>query len=267
MRIGLLLSLPAVLAAAQPAVREMSLVTPDGFTVKGTLTVPAQAGRRPVVILAHQFGYDRTGWKPLAEDLNARGIATLALDLRGHGQSTRKGDATVAVTTDFAASSAAVRFDLIPGDLAQAAQWVRKQPRIDGRRVGLAGASIGAYSALVAAPGVRPVAVLALSPGGGWGEKPEARMVRAVEQAKASVFVAAAEGDPIALANAQALKGVFGVYARIRPGKEHGFAYLPELTETLGGWFGEVLGRHPVAVPSKAAPLQVPAEDPKAQPQ
>ncbi len=263
MRIGLLLSLPALLTAAQPAAVDMSLVTRDGFTLKGTLSIPAQAGRRPVVILAHSFGADRTGWKFLVDDLNARGIATLALDLRGHGQSTRKGGDTVAVTTDFAASSAAVRFDLIPSDLAQAAQWVRRQPRIDGRRLGLAGASVGAYSALVAAPEVRPVAVLALSPAGGWGEKPEARMVRAAEQAKASVFVAAAEDDAHALANAQALKGVFGVYARIRPGKEHGLAYLPSLTDTLGGWFGEILGRHPVAVPSKAAPMKVPAEDAK----
>lgn len=263
MRLGLLLSLPALLTAAQPATLDMSLTSKDGFVLKGTLTLPAQRGPRPVVILAHQFGTDRTGWKFLVDDLNARGIATLALDLRGHGQSTKKGDANVAVTTDFAASSASVSFDLIPGDLVQAAQWVRRQPRIDGRRLGLAGASVGAYAALVAAPGVRPVAVLALSPAGGWGEKPELRMVRAVEQAKASVFVAAAEEDPAALANAQALKGVFGVYTRIRPGKEHGFAYLPELTGTLGGWFGEILGRHPVAVPSKAAPIKVPAEEAK----
>ena len=80
----LLLFFTAILSA-QPVAREMSLVTPDGFILKGTLSVPIMAGPRPVVILAHQFRAYRDGWKVLTADLNARGIATLALDLRGHG--------------------------------------------------------------------------------------------------------------------------------------------------------------------------------------
>jgi len=197
-----------------------------------------------VVILAHQFGADRDGWKVLADELNARGIATLALDLRGHGASTAKGGATVTVTADFMASSAAVGFDRIPGDLLQAAQWVRRQPRIDGRRLGLAGSSLGAYAALAAAPSIHPVAILALSPAGGWGDQPGPRIARAVEEAKASVFVVAAEGDADAMANVNAIKGRLGVYARIAPGQEHGFAYLPALKDMLAGWFSETLGRH-----------------------
>lgn len=261
MRTALLLTLPVLLSAAQPATRDLTLTTPDGFTLKGTLTLPARPGKAPVVILAHEFQSDRTGWKPLAEALNARGIATLALDLRGHGQSTMKAGQPVKVTDDFKASSAAVGFDRIPGDLVQAAAWVRREKGIDGRRVGLAGSSVGAYAVLAAAPRIRPVAVLALSPAGGWGEHPEARIQRAAEEARASVFVAASQEDPEALANAQALKGVFGVYARIAPGKDHGFAFLPSLTPTFAGWFGEVLGRHGApARPAKAGPLTVPAE-------
>ena len=247
-RTGLLvLALPALLAAAQPATTDMSLVTPDGFVLKGTLTIPANPGRRPVVLLAHEYQADRSGWQVLADNLNARGIATLALDLRGHGQSTHRGEATVAVTPDFLASSSAVGFDRIPGDLAQAAQWLRKQPRLDGTRLGLAGSSLGAYAALAAAPLVRPVAILALSPAGGWGQQPGLRLARALEQARTSVFVLASEEDPEALANATAIKGVFGVYARITPGKEHGFAFLPGVTDLLGGWLGETLLRQPGA--------------------
>ncbi len=52
----------------------MSLPSPDGFTLKGTLTLPAAKGKVPVVILAHQFHADRTGWGPLVERLQARGI-------------------------------------------------------------------------------------------------------------------------------------------------------------------------------------------------
>ena len=50
-----LLALPSLLTAAHPSVRELSLKTPDGFTLKGTLTVPAGHGRHAAVILAHQF--------------------------------------------------------------------------------------------------------------------------------------------------------------------------------------------------------------------
>ena len=263
-RACLLFALPALLAAAQPATRDMSLATPDGFVLKGTLTVPAQRGPRPVVILAHSFRSDRSSWKPLVADLNARGIATLALDLRGHGLSTLKGGVPLAVTEDFKASSAAVGFDRIPSDLAQAAQWVRKQPRIDGRRLGLAGASVGAYSVLIAAPQVHPVAVLALSPAGGWGEAPEARAARAVEEAKAAVFVLASADDASTLPTAGALKGILGVYAQTAPGTAHGEAFLPAFTDTLGGWFGEYLTRHaPAARPAKGGAVQVPSEEVK----
>jgi len=261
-RSGFLLILPALLAAAQPVSQPMSFVTADGFTIQGTFNIPANPGRRPLVILAHQFQADRSGWQPLVADLNARGIATLALDLRGHGQSTRKGGATVAVTEDFMASREAVGFDQIPADLAQAAAWIRKQPRIDGRRLGLAGSSIGAYSVLVAAAQIHPVAVLALSPAGGWGEKPALRLARSVERARSAVMVLASEGDPDAFANAQAIQNANGVYARIVPGTQHGFAYLPDLTPEFGGWFGEYLSHHRTA-PQPAqppAPKVVPEE-------
>jgi len=234
---GLILLCPALLAAAPaaPEAREMTLTTPDGFVLKGTLTLPPGPGRHPVVVLAHQFGHDRTGWNPLIPKLTAQGLATLALDLRGHGQSTRKGDADVKVTDDFLASAKAVGFDLIASDLAQAAAWVRRQPGIDGHRLGLAGSSIGAYASLLASPRVRPIAVLALSPAGNGGFKdgtPE--LVRAAERAKAAVMVLASRQDADAMANASALGAVPGVYARIVEGTAHGFDYLGAQADTMG---------------------------------
>jgi dienelactone hydrolase len=259
-RLGLLFCLPVLLAAAQPASRDMSLTTPDGFVLKGTLTVPPQPGPRPVVILAHQFQADRSGWKPLADLLNAKGIATLALDLRGHGQSTAKGGATVAVTPDFLASGRAVGFDRIPGDLAQAAAWVRRQPRINPRRLGLAGSSLGGFASLLAAPSIHPVAVLALSPAGmgAFGEDAAGRLTRAVGQAHAAVLVMAAEDDAEAAANAGAIKDLFGVCARMVPGQDHGFALFPSEAGIMAGWLGEYLShRAPVAIKA-AEPAETP---------
>jgi dienelactone hydrolase len=261
-RLSILLCLPALLSAAQPVIRDMSLTTPDGFVLTGTLTVPPQPGRRPVVILVHQFQADRSGWKPLADLLNAKGVATLALDLRGHGQSTWKAGQTVAVTPDFLASGQAVGFDRIPADLTQVAAWVRRQPSIDPRRLALAGSSLGAFASLLAAPDLHPVAVLVLSPAGNgaFGDDAGARMVRAVDQAHAAVLVMAAQDDQEAADNARAIKDVFGVWARIVPGKDHGFAFFPSEAGIMAGWLTEYLTYHALA-PAKAKTVQ-PTETP-----
>ena len=246
-RSALLFLLPALLAAAQPAVRDMTLTSADGFILKGTLTVPPGPGRRPVVLLAPQFNATRAGWQPLVDRLTAKGIATLALDLRGHGESTAKGGATVAVTPDFMASAQAVGFDRIPGDLALAAAWVRKQPGVDGRRLGLAGASLGAFSALLAAPQVHPLVILALSPAGtgAFGANARLDLARAVERSRAAVMVMASRGDLDAAGNEAVLRPIQGVYSRLVDGDAHAMKYLETDSDLMAGFLGEYLIRFP----------------------
>lgn len=231
---------------SDPSATEMSLTTPDGFVLKGTLALPPAKGKVPVVILAHQFHADRAGWAPLAEKLHARGIGTLALDLRGHGESTQKAGAEVKVTDDFAASAKAVGFDRIPADLAQAAAWVRKQHGVDGRRIGLAGASVGAFSVILAEPQVHPVAVLSLSPAGNvaFGDHAAADLKAAVLKGQASLLVLAATDDKGAFDNAEALKGLPGVEVLASEGKAHGFDFFKDRTDTMAVFFGEYLTYH-----------------------
>jgi len=183
-------------------------------------------------------------------------LIQLALDLRGHGQSTLKNGKTLEITDDFLGSARTVGFGLIQNDIAQAAAWVRKQPRIDPRRLALAGSSVGAFASLLAAREVHPLAVLALSPAGNgaFGEKPVDRLVRAVESARSAVMVMAAEDDREAAANAARIKGEPGVYVRLVPGQDHGFAFLPGEANTMAGWLGEYLTyRHPAPAPGKPA--------------
>jgi len=238
----------ALIAAPADALTstEMAITSADGYVVKGTLSLPAAKGKVPVVILAHQFHADRTGWQPLAERLAARGIGTLALDLRGHGASTLKGGVEVPVSADFMASARAVGFDLIPADLAQAATWLRAQPGVDGRRLGLAGASVGALSVLLAAPGVKPVAVLSLSPAGiaAFGDGAMEKLKQAVAEGKASTLVLASRGDKAAFENAEALRGLPGVSLDLMDGDEHGFAYFKDHADLMAVFFGEYLTYH-----------------------
>jgi dienelactone hydrolase len=232
--------------ATTPTSTEMALTSADGFALKGTLTLPAAKGKVAVVILAHQFRTDRSGWAPLAERLAARGIGTLALDLRGHGASTLKGGAVVSVTEDFGASAKAVGFDKIPADLILAAAWLRKQPGVDGRRIGLAGSSVGAFSAMLAAPEVKPVAVLSLSPAGtgAFGEGAREKLKGAVLQGRASTLVVASSGDKDAYDNALAVKDLPGVDLSLKEGEEHGFANFKDRADLMAVFFGEYLTYH-----------------------
>jgi len=257
-----LLALPALLTAANPSVREFTLKTPDGYALHGTLTLPAGHGRCAAVILAHQFRSDRAGWAPLAQQLQSRGIATLALDLRGHGQSTLRNGEAQAVGTDFMESAKRVGFDQIPHDLELAAAWLRKQPGIDGRRLGLAGSSVGALSALLAAPKVHPIAVLALSPAGNaaFGEDTEARLKGAASHARSAVFTLASEEDSGAWQNSKALVGLPGVYAKGVAGKAHGFEFLPDHSDTMTVFLGEYLRKRVPAKPKAEAKTELKME-------
>jgi dienelactone hydrolase len=238
--------LASLALAAAPGSTEMALTSADGFALKGTLTLPGGKAKAPVVILAHQFGSDRSGWAPLVERLAARGIGTLALDLRGHGASTRKGDAEVAVSPDFLGSAKSVGFDQIPADLAQAATWLRKQPGVDGRRIGLAGASVGAFSVLLAGPAVKPLAILSLSPAGNgaFGDGARERLKGALLRARASVLLLASTADKEALENAQSLANLPGVDINLKEGDAHGFAYLKDRADLMAVFFGEYLTYH-----------------------
>jgi len=242
-----LASLALIAAPANPATStEMALTSSDGFALKGTLSLPEANGKVPVVILAHQFRSDRSGWDPLVVRLAARGIGTLALDLRGHGASTMKGGGEVTVSADFSASAKAVAFDLIPADLAQAATWVRAQPGVDGRRIGLAGSSVGALSVLFATSDIKPVAVLSLSPAGSvaFGEGVREKLRGAVERGRATTLVLASRNDKDAYENAMALKDLPGVSLALMDGDEHGFAYFKEHADLMAGFFGEYLTYH-----------------------
>lgn len=225
---------------------EMALTSVDGFALKGTLTLPTAKGKVPVVILAHQYRADRTGWAPLAAELAARGIGTLALDLRGHGVSTQKEGAEVKVSTDFAASAKAVGFDRIPADLVQAAAWLRQQPGVDIRRIGLAGSSVGAFSVLLATADIKPVAVLALSPAGtgAFGAGARESLKSTQLKSRATVLLLASTEDQDAFGNAQALKELPGVAVLIKSGDEHGFAYLKDRADLMAVFFGEYLAYH-----------------------
>ncbi|NND70742.1 MAG: alpha/beta fold hydrolase [Rhodothermales bacterium] len=67
------------------------VVNSDGWELVGDLMVPESDKAVPLVVLLNKADGDRSAYQRLSQELAARGIASIALDLRGHGESTNLG--------------------------------------------------------------------------------------------------------------------------------------------------------------------------------
>lgn len=138
--------MPALKSFAPPVgalytAREVSFRTPAGINLRGTLTVPPRGtgAQVPAIVTITGSGpQDRdasiTGVKAyrpyyqLADTLGRRGIAVLRLDDRGAGSDVGPLSVTTADLAD---------------DIRAAVAYLRAQPEIDARRVGVVGHSEG----------------------------------------------------------------------------------------------------------------------------
>ena len=125
----------------------------DGTSIGGTLSLPKKAGKHPAVLLITGSGpqdRDETifGHKPffvIADRLTRDGFVVLRLDDRGVGKTT--GNVKQATLEVFAT------------DVAAGLAFLRKQPEVDGKKIGLLGHSEGGIIApMVAADPKQKVA-------------------------------------------------------------------------------------------------------------
>lgn len=110
-----------------PAGEQKPLAADDGLM----LAADVFAGARPGVLLAHGFGQTRQAWTATQQRLAAAGIASLAWDVRGHGQSGRNRESSRYSGEQFVA------------DVGTAAAAI-------GPRPVLVGASMGGLTGLLA---------------------------------------------------------------------------------------------------------------------
>ena len=110
-----------------------------GRQLRGTRYLPPDGGPRPVAILHHGFGGQRTeasrSFVQLARRLVASGVAAVAMDRAGHGES----DGDFADTT-------------VSGDVADCiavVEFVAADPRFDPTNLHLTGTSLGAVVASI----------------------------------------------------------------------------------------------------------------------
>jgi DNA-binding beta-propeller fold protein YncE/dienelactone hydrolase len=133
-------------AGAPYRAENVTVATPMGHTLAGTLTLPLTASKeRPVPVLVTISGTgpqdrdeflgfgDYRPWKQFADSLGRRGIAVLRMDDRGVNES--KGVFKGATPVDFVE------------DIRAGLAYLRTRPEIDSARMGLLGHSEGAIDA------------------------------------------------------------------------------------------------------------------------
>ncbi len=94
-------------------------------------------------ILLHMMPATRASWTGFTRALNARGIGSFAIDLRGHGDSTELVNGTRIDYRDF--NDEQQQSSIF--DVAAAVDWVRSRD-LELKQIALGGASIGASLAL-----------------------------------------------------------------------------------------------------------------------
>lgn len=217
-----------IAAPAVAAGRPVTIVAPDGTTLAAMFyeTSPRPA---PAVVLVHMLGRSKDEWSVVAERLVDAGIASLAIDLRGHGRSAGNGSELRAMVAD-------VRAGL---------DWLAANPAIRPDMLGVVGASLGASLAALAAaeaPSVRAVAMI--SPSLDYrGIRLDASVMRKI--GTRPVWMAASTEDPYALRTVKELiAGATAREQRLSGVRGHGTSLLwsdPELARALVDWLRRTL--------------------------
>lgn len=115
--------------------------TSDEVEVVGDwVTAPTTIG---AVILLHSFSTARQSWAAFQRTLAQRGLASLAIDLRGHGESTQGPDGSVLDYKKFVEDDHLSSME----DVRAAYEWIRNRG-IERSRIAVVGASVGANLAL-----------------------------------------------------------------------------------------------------------------------
>jgi pimeloyl-ACP methyl ester carboxylesterase len=140
---GALLLAPVVLAQEARVVR---LTTADDVGISAAYYAPL-TNPAPALLLLHDYGKSRDEWSGFVPPLQRAGFAVLAIDLRGHGESTRQLTARGPQNLDYHKFEPRDFQDMLL-DVDAAFNWITAQAGIDRNRVAIAGSGLGANLAV-----------------------------------------------------------------------------------------------------------------------
>lgn len=217
-------------ARTLPDARTIEYVTEDGVHISGTLQ-PAAVPDAPAVILVHGLGSDRSEWAPLLERLRVEpGLTTLAIDMRGHGQSTRGPSGAIGWSSFDAAQWAATRLDV----RGAVAFLHGSESGVAPSAIAAVGASIGS-SAVIAAAADEPTltTIVTLSPGRAYHGFDA--ITPAIGLGDRAIFAVVAHDETDGVETADAYGRIGHVPPRVVEGNAHGVALFSLDPTTLDG--------------------------------
>ena len=143
----------------------------EGWILVGDLTTPETTSLSAFALLLHKAAGDREAYVTMAEAMAASGIASLRIDLRGHGDSINLGafDPTISRYLDEDDPAIVQNFALIGSgdrDIVSVMQWLDEQPRLTGLPLVVVGSSYTGQEMVEAAAETRFADIyVALAPG------------------------------------------------------------------------------------------------------
>jgi alpha-beta hydrolase superfamily lysophospholipase len=212
---------------------EITFITEDGVKISGNYFKPKKE-HAPVFLLLHMMPSTKESWNSFATHLQEKGFAALAIDLRGHGNSTDKNG----LKLDYKDFKDHEHRDSMK-DIAAAKEFLAGQANVDISGMAIAGASIGANLALWQASIDKDVKILILLSAG-----LNYRGIQAAQLApgySGRVYILASVGDTNAAKSSRDLFDIFSgdKELKIIQGNSHGtnmFISEPELIDKLLEW-------------------------------
>ena len=235
---------------------EVTFPTSDGVRLFATWR-PSPAGpAAPAVLLLHAFSRERRELAELADELAAKGFSTLALDLRGHGESVKKGGTRIGVSPSLQTSPNA-----FPRDVEAACSWLR--PR--SSHIGVLGLSLSGNLAAIATATDWAEAGVAVSP----NADRLAPLAGTRPSTPKGLLVLASEKDPGRAESARTLDaaGLEPKAVALYPGTAHALELLRTEAAAKGAAFAWLEARLGPVSPPPAPVTAVAPSDPAPPPE
>ena len=185
-------------ASAAPKEQSVSLSTQDGWSL-AALYHPADDGRKTVVLL-HDLGKNKEEFSTFKANLAQEGFGYLALDLRGHGQSTGNGEAS-----SFAKEGVDNEFNKMTRDVDAALSFLQNKG-VSAQNTVVLGAGLGANVAAKSmsfSPDVAAVALISPT-----ANNRDVLSIPAMRLYKGDILIAAGAADKKGFLEASVIRNV-----------------------------------------------------------
>ena len=210
----------------------VTITTSDGVALAASWRPVSGNEKAPAVLLLHDFSRERRELEPLAQKLGEAGYATLAIDLRAHGESTKKNGQPIPISPRLLKDP-----NGFPRDVEAAAAWMKAR----APKTAAFGFSVGGYLALLAAARGQVDAAIVISV----NEPRVADLAGQSPPVPRSLLLLACVADPGRADSAKKLEAAAQAPKRLLlfPGAAHNLAVLREHPEAEKAVFDWLSGR------------------------